>query len=190
MNNKKPSHKEVVEAIKTIFKFIGEDPEREGLQETPKRVIKSYEEIFAGYNQDPKEILQTIFFEKANFHDFVILKNIKFKSMCEHHMLPIIGSVDIAYIPKDSIVGISKLARIVEVFARRLQIQERMTSEIADAIQYQLQPLGVAVKVSGLHHCMIMRGVNQETLMETMHFTGEFLTSLKYRQEFFSLINK
>ncbi|MDX1924297.1 MAG: GTP cyclohydrolase I, partial [Rickettsiaceae bacterium] len=133
-------------------------------------------------------VLETIFFEKANFHDFVILKNIKFKSVCEHHMLPIIGYVDIAYIPSDSIVGISKLARVVEAFSRRLQIQERMTAEIAEAIQDQLQPLGVAVKVSGLHHCMVMRGVNQESAMETMHFTGVFLSDPKHRQEFFSLI--
>ncbi len=186
----KPSQEEAIKAIRTIFEFIGEDPDREGLLKTPTRVMESYKEIFSGYKIDPALVLQTIFFEKANFHDLIVLKDIKFKSMCEHHMLPIIGHVDIAYIPRDSIVGISKLARVVEIFARRLQIQERMTSEIADAIQSQLNPLGVAIKVSGLHHCMAMRGVNQESIMETVHFTGEFITNLKYRQEFLLLIKK
>lgn len=187
----KPTQEQAENAVKTILEYIGENPAREGLKNTPARVVRSFQEIFSGYNIDPESVLNKIFFEKANFHDFVILKEIRFKSVCEHHMLPIIGTVDIAYIPGNSIVGISKLARVVEVLARRLQIQEKLTSEIAETIQKKLNPFGVAVKVSAYHYCMSMRGVNQDnSMMETMHFTGEFLTNQKYRQEFFSLIKK
>jgi GTP cyclohydrolase I len=187
----KPTKEQAEQAIKTILEYIGEDPSREGLKNTPTRVIRSFDEIYSGYKVNPESMLETIFLEKANFHDFIILKDIKFKSVCEHHMLPIIGTVDIAYIPGDSIVGISKLARVVEVISRRLQIQEKFTSEIAETIQRKLKPLGVAVKVSAIHHCMLMRGVNQDSsMMETMHFTGEFLGNDKHRQEFFSLIKK
>jgi GTP cyclohydrolase IA len=185
----KPTKEEALEAVRTLIKYIDDNPDREGLAETPQRVIKSFEEIFSGYTIDPCSVLDSVFFEKSNFHDFVFLKTIKFKSMCEHHMLPIIGTADIAYIPNNSIVGISKLARVVEVLSRRLQIQERMTADIAETIQKKLNPLGVAVKISSLHHCMSMRGVNQDgSLMETMHFTGVFLTNQKHRQEFFSLL--
>lgn len=188
---KKPSRQDALDAIKVILKYIGDDPTREGLIDTPERVIKSYDEIYAGYKQNPHDVIDSIFFEKANFHDFVILKDIKFSSICEHHMLPIIGTVDIAYIPDDSIVGISKLARVVEVTSKKLQIQEKMTVEIAETIQNKLKPLGVAVKVSAIHNCMSIRGVKQDgSLMETMHFTGVFLTNQKHRQEFFSRIKK
>lgn len=187
----KPTKEQAMEAVKTLLQYIGENPEREGLASTPKRVIKSYEELFAGYTKNPEEILSTRFLETANFQDLVLLRSISFNSMCEHHMLPITGKVDIAYVPDNSVVGISKLARIVDVFARRLQIQEKMTAEIAETIQSQLKPLGVAVKISALHHCMSMRGVNKEnSIMETMHYTGVFTKNENYRMDFLSLVGK
>lgn len=188
MSNK-PSRSAAIQAVKTLIEYIDDNPEREGLRGTPERVINSFNELYAGYEIEPESVLNSIFFEKSNFHDFIFLKDIAFRSICEHHLLPITGTVDIAYIPGDSIVGISKLARVVDVYARRLQIQERMTADIGETIQKKLQPLGVAVKVSGLHHCMCMRGVMQNSKMETMHFTGEFLTNKKHREEFFSLLN-
>ena len=185
----KPSKEEALEAIKTILRYIGENPEREGLKSTPERVIKSFKEIYSGYEISPKEVLNTVFFDKANFQDFVLLKKISFHSLCEHHMLPFHGFVDIAYIPNKSIVGISKLARIVEVFSKRLQIQEKMTAEIAESIQETLDPLGVAVRISSTHMCMTMRGVKNHTSeMETIHFTGVFKEKKEFREEFLSQV--
>lgn len=188
-SNSRPTHQQAQEAVKTILRYIGENPEREGLKDTPKRVVESYSELFSGYADDPERILGARFFETANFQDFVLLKTISFKSFCEHHMLPMSGHVDVAYIPDGCVVGISKLARVVEIFAKRLQIQEKMTVEIAEAIQNNLQPLGVAVKISATHSCMTERGVLQDSsIMETMHYTGVFVDDPKYRQEFLNLI--
>lgn len=189
MNNK-PSKDEAIKAVKTLIEYIDDNPEREGLLGTPERVVNSFSELYSGYSTNPESVLNSIFFEKSSFHDIVLLKDIKFKSICEHHMLPIIGKADIAYIPDNSIVGISKLSRVVEVYARRLQIQESMTANIAETIQSKLKPLGVAVRISSAHHCMSLRGVMQDNAnMVTMHFTGQFLKDQKHRQEFFSLLN-
>ncbi len=191
MNNTKPSRAEAQEAVRTLLRFIGEDPDREGLLKTPRRVIDSYEEMFKGYNKDIAKILSTKFYDTCNFQDFVLLRDINFKSFCEHHLLPIIGKVDIAYVPNGCIIGISKLARIVDVFAKRLQIQEKMTVQIAESLQKFLAPMGVAVKISASHSCMTMRGVWQEqTIMDTMHYTGIFAEEAKCRQEFLNLTMK
>jgi GTP cyclohydrolase I len=169
----KPTVTEAEEAVRVLLNYIGEDFHREGLIETPKRVIKSFQELYGGYTKDPAQILSKTFEEVEGYSQPVILKNIEFRSMCEHHMLPIVGVAHIAYIPKRRVVGISKLARIVEVFARRLQIQEKMTVQIADAINDALMPLGVAVVIEAEHHCMTGRGVNRtNSLMKTCHFIG------------------
>lgn len=191
MNSQKPSQAEAIEAIKILLKFIGEDPSREGLLKTPARILKSYEEMFSGYNEDAAAILTTKFYDIGNFQDFVLLRDIKFKSFCEHHFLPIEGKVDIAYIPDSCIIGLSKLARIVAVFAKRLQIQEKMTVQIAEALQKHLKPLGAAVRISASHSCMTMRGVlQQNSIVDTMHYTGIFTEQQKYRGEFLNLISK
>jgi len=188
---KEPSEEEAKNAVKILLKFIGEDPEREGLLKTPERVINSYKEMFCGYDQNVEEILETKFYDISNFQDYVLLKDIYFKSFCEHHILPITGTVDIAYIPNGSIVGISKLARIVDVFACRLQIQEKMTVQIAETLQKYLNPLGVAVRISASHSCMTMRGVLQKNaIMDTIHYTGMFAGNGRYRQEFLNLISR
>lgn len=187
----KPSREEAKEAVKTLLRFIGEDPSREGLLKTPDRVVKSYQEIFSGYEQNIEEILSTKFYDTSNFQDFIILKDINFNSFCEHHLLPMVGTVDIAYIPDNSVIGISKLARIVEVFARRLQIQEKMTVQIAESLQEYIKPLGVAVRVSASHSCMTLRGVmKNDSVMNTMHYTGVFIEQQKYRHEFLNIISK
>ncbi|WP_341758797.1 GTP cyclohydrolase I FolE [Candidatus Tisiphia endosymbiont of Ditula angustiorana] len=188
---KKPTAKEAKEAVKTLLRFIGEDPNREGLLKTPDRVIKTYQEVFSGYDRDVEEILTTKFYDTCNFQDFIVLKDIHFNSFCEHHMLPITGTVNIAYIPDNCIIGISKLARIVDVFARRLQIQEKMTVQIAETLQKYIKPLGVAVKISALHSCMTLRGVMQnDSIMNTMHYTGIYVEQQKYRHEFLNIISK
>ncbi len=191
MTKQKPSKQQAMDALQVILSYIGEDPQREGLIKTPERVVKSYEEMFSGYGQDIASILDTKFFDTCNFQDFVVLRNISFKSFCEHHMLPFIGTVDIAYVPDGCVLGVSKLVRIVEVFARRLQIQEKMTVQIAESLQEYLNPLGVAVKISASHSCMTMRGVmNDSSVMDTMHYTGIFVGEEKYRQDFLNLIRK
>ncbi|MGX6960686.1 MAG: GTP cyclohydrolase I FolE [Rickettsia endosymbiont of Pentastiridius leporinus] len=191
MTFEKPSEEEAKEAVKTLLKFIGEDPNREGLLKTPTRVVNSYKEIFSGYKGDVKEILSTTFRDTCNFQDFILLEGIKFTAFCEHHMLPFNGTVHISYIPDNCIVGISKLARIVNIFARRLQIQEKMTVQIAESVQENLKPLGVAVKISAVHSCMSMRGVMQDnSIMNTMHYTGIFVEQQKYRHEFLNLTSK
>jgi GTP cyclohydrolase I len=163
------------EAIRTILLWIGEDPMREGLRDTPKRVIKSYAEKFNGYNIDPKAILSTEFSETENYNGIVLLSNIDVESYCEHHLAPIIGKAHIGYIPKDKVVGISKLARLVEVFSHRLQLQERLTSQIANTINDCLEPLGIAVMIKAKHHCICHRGVNhRDTYMTTSSFLGSF----------------
>lgn len=188
---KKPSKEEAQEAVRVLLRFIGEDPSREGLLNTPKRVVKSYTEMFDGYCDDVSDILSTKFYDTCNFQDFILLRSIHFKSFCEHHLLPMIGNVDIAYIPDGCIVGVSKLARIVDVFAKRLQIQEKMTVQIAESLQEHLKPLGVAVRVTASHSCMTMRGVLKEnSIMETIHYTGVFIDQIRYREAFLNSISK
>ncbi|ALE03841.1 GTP cyclohydrolase I FolE [Bartonella ancashensis] len=157
-----PDLEKVQEAIRTLLSWIGEDPNREGLLDTPKRVIKVYSELFGGYNESAEEILGTVFEEVSGYDEAVLVKDISFYSHCEHHMLPIIGKAHVAYFPDTKIVGLSKIARIVDVFARRLQTQEAMTAQIADALKIHLQPRGVAVLVEAEHTCMSMRGVQKQ----------------------------
>ncbi|RAX57682.1 GTP cyclohydrolase I FolE [Helicobacter monodelphidis] len=174
--------------IQDIFEFIGEDKHREGLLETPKRVIKSWETLFKGYNEDPKEVLGTVF-EQGACDEMVVLKEIEFYSMCEHHLLPFFGVVHIGYIPDSKVLGISKLARLTEVFARRLQIQEQMTAQIADTLMEVLAPKGVMVVAEAKHMCMLMRGVEkQNSLMITSAIRGRFKSDAKTREEFMAHI--
>ena len=183
----KPSRDEAEEAVRTLIKWTGDNPDREGLIETPKRVVKAFEEYFAGYYQDPKNILEKTFSETSNYQEFVMLKDIDFRSHCEHHLAPIIGKASIAYLPNECVVGISKLARIVDVFTKRLQTQETMTAEIANSIQLHLKPKGVAIYLSAEHHCMSSRGVKKAHVdMVTTHFTGSFKDDKVLQERFFS----
>jgi len=183
--DRKPSREEAEEAVRTLIRWAGDNPNREGLIETPKRVVKAYEEYFSGYTKNPKSILEKTFSETANYEDFVLLKNIDFESHCEHHIAPIIGKASIAYLPNNCIVGVSKLARIVNVFAKRLQTQETMTSEIAQCIQLNLNPKGVAVHINAEHQCMSARGVHKSDVeMITTHFTGEFNENSEAKERF------
>ena len=183
----KPSRDEAEEAVRTLIKWTGDNPDREGLIETPKRVVKAFEEYFAGYYQDPKNILEKTFSEISNYNEFVMLKDIDFRSHCEHHFAPIIGKASIAYLPNECVVGISKLARIVDVFTKRLQTQETMTAEIANSIQLHLKPKGVAIYLSAEHHCMSSRGVKKAHVdMVTTHFTGSFKDDKALQERFFS----
>ena len=183
----RPSRDEAEEAVRTLIKWTGDNPDREGLIETPKRVVKAFEEYFAGYYQDPKNILEKTFSETSNYQEFVMLKDIDFRSHCEHHLAPIIGKASIAYLPNDCVVGISKLARIVDVFTKRLQTQETMTAEIANSIQLHLKPKGVAIYLSAEHHCMSSRGVKKAHVdMVTTHFTGSFKDDKALQERFFS----
>ncbi len=185
----KPSLAEAEEAIRTLLAYAGENLTREGLSDTPKRVIKAYEEYYSGYQEDPRDLLKRTFSEVSGYSDVVLLRDIPFYSHCEHHMAPIEGVAHIAYWPNKKVVGISKLARVVDVFARRLQIQENMTAEIATVIQDVLQPHGVAVSISAAHHCMIGRGVNKTgTTLVTSHFTGIYETDHVARADVKSLM--
>ena len=180
---------EAEKAVETLITWIGDDPKREGLLETPKRVIKSFNEHFAGYKENPSEILSKTFKEIQGYDDIVVLKKIDFESHCEHHMLPIIGNASIGYLPNKSIVGISKLARIVNTFAKRLQTQEIMTSQIINAIHDNLSPIGVGVVIEADHHCMKTRGVHKKnSMMVTSQFKGSFLTDEKLRNRFLDFI--
>jgi len=176
-------------AVKTMMLHVGEDPNREGLLETPKRVQKAYEFIYGGYKEDPKEILEKALFTSSN-DEMVLLKDIEFYSTCEHHLLPIIGRVHVAYIPDGKVVGLSKIPRVVNVFARRMQIQEQLTEQIADAIMDTITPKGVAVVIQARHMCMEMRGVEKINSTTTSSaLRGLFKRDEKTRSEFFSLIN-
>lgn len=175
------------ENIVRILEYIGEDPNREGLLDTPKRVVKSYKELFGGYNQDPKDLFRV--FSADGYDQMIISKDIEFYSFCEHHMLPFWGKVHIAYIPKEKVIGLSKLARIVEVYARRLQIQEQLTNQIANAINNLLKPWGVAVVIEGQHMCQAMRGVQKKNaMMVTSAMLGNFKKQIETREEFLNLI--
>jgi len=187
--NKKPSRKQAEEAVRTLLRWAGDDPDREGLQDTPKRVVNAYEEYFAGYKDDPVNILKRTFKDTGNYDEMVVLRDIRFESHCEHHLAPIIGKAHVAYLPDLQIVGISKLVRVVEVYAKRLQVQERMTAQIANTIQEVLKPKGVAVVVDASHQCMTMRGVRKPGVsMVTSHMLGGFRTDISTRREFFSII--
>ncbi len=180
---------EAEKAVETLITWIGDNPKREGLLETPKRVIKAFNEHFSGYKENPSEILSKTFKEIQGYDDIVVLKKIDFESHCEHHMLPIIGNASIGYLPNKSIVGISKLARIVNTFAKRLQTQEILTSQIISAIYDNLNPIGVGVVIEADHHCMKTRGVyKKNSLMITSQFKGSFLTDEKLRNRFLDFI--
>jgi len=185
----RPSRAEAEEAVRTLLRWAGDDPNREGLRATPDRVVRSYEEFFAGYSQDPEEILARTFEEIAGYDDMVVLRGIRFESYCEHHMVPIIGIAHIGYLPNNRVVGISKLARVLEIFSKRLQIQEKMTAEIANTIDRALKPQGVAVVLEGEHQCMTTRGVHRPGVnMVTSQMMGVFRDNEATRKEFLSII--
>ena len=189
--NQKISDEKAEEAIKTIIEWVGEDPEREGLKSTPRRVIKAFKEYFQGYKEDPAEYLTKTFTEVEGYDDMVIEKNISIRSHCEHHIAPIIGVAHVAYIPSKKVVGLSKLARVVEVFSKRLQTQERLTMQIAKTIMDVLQPRGVAVTVDASHQCMTNRGVKKEGATTiTNYFLGAFKDDLGFQNRYLRYINK
>ena len=186
----KPSREEAEEAVRTLICWTGDDPDREGLIETPKRVVKAYEEFFEGYDMDPEEVLQKTFEEVQGYDDAVIVRNIRVESHCEHHIVPIIGVAHVGYIPNNRVVGISKLARVIEIFGKRLQTQETMTAQIADTIQKVLEPKGVAVVVDASHQCMTTRGIHKtESSTITSRMLGTFRDNPETRSEFMNLIN-
>ena len=189
--NQKISDQKAEEAIRTIIQWIGEDPEREGLKSTPKRVIRAFKEYFQGYKEDPASYLKKTFTEVEGYDDMVIEKNISIRSHCEHHMAPIIGVAHVAYIPSKKVVGLSKLARVVEAFSKRLQTQERLTMQIAKTIMHVLQPRGVAVTIDAAHQCMTNRGIKKEkTTTVTNYFLGAFKEDLSFQNRYLRYINK
>ena len=186
----KISDKEAEEAFKTILAWMGEDPNREGLLETPKRVVKAFKEYFKGYNEDPNQILDKTFGDVDGYDDMVIQKNISVQSHCEHHMAPIIGKAHVAYIPKNRVVGLSKLARVVEVFSKRLQTQERLTMQIANTLMQSLDAKGVAVTIDSTHQCMTMRGIKKEQATTvTNYYLGQFKDDLSYQNRYLRFIS-
>ncbi|HIG08631.1 MAG TPA: GTP cyclohydrolase I FolE [Alphaproteobacteria bacterium] len=186
----KPTREEAMAAVRTMLAWAGDDPNREGLLDTPKRVVNSYEEFFSGYAMNPYEILNKTFEEIAGYDEMIIIKDIQLESTCEHHMAPILGKAHVAYIPNKRVVGISKLARIVDVYGKRLQTQETMTVQIADTIQKVLDPKGVAVVIDAAHQCMTTRGVHKENSTTiTSRMLGIFRTDYRTRSEFMNLIN-
>jgi GTP cyclohydrolase I len=186
----KPTREEAEKAVRTLISWTGDNPDREGLIETPKRVVKAYEEFFEGYNMDPEEVLTKTFEEVQGYDDAVIVRNIRVESHCEHHIVPILGVAHVGYIPNNRVVGISKLARVIEIFGKRLQTQETMTAQIADTIQRVLQPKGVAVVVDASHQCMTTRGIHKtESSTITSRMLGAFRDNPETRSEFMNLIN-
>ncbi|MEL6789060.1 MAG: GTP cyclohydrolase I FolE [Pseudomonadota bacterium] len=184
-----PSRAEAEEAVRTLIKWAGDDPTREGLLDTPKRVAKAFEEWFVGYDTDPETILARTFEEVEGYDDIVLLKGIRLESYCEHHMAPIIGTAHIAYLPSDKVVGISKLARLVDAYGKRLQVQEKLTAQIADTLTRVLEPRGVAVWISAEHQCMSTRGVHKHGVdTVTTRFTGVFKDDPKMEERFMRLI--
>ena len=189
-NAKKISDKEAEEAFKTILSWMGEDPNREGLLETPKRVVKAFKEYFKGYKEDPIQVLDKTFGDVDGYDDMVIQKNISVQSHCEHHMAPIIGKAHVAYIPNERVVGLSKLARVVEVFSKRLQTQERLTMQIANTLMQSLDAKGVAVTIDSTHQCMTMRGIKKEQATTvTNYYLGQFKEDLSYQNRYLRLIS-
>jgi GTP cyclohydrolase I len=188
-NDQRPTQDEAEAAVRTLIRWAGDDPEREGLLDTPKRVAKAYKELFGGYEVDPRDYLERTFEEVAGYDELVVLRDIRVVSFCEHHMLPFLGKAHVGYLPNDRVVGISKLARVVNGFARRLQIQEKLTAEIAQAIQDILQPRGVGVVVVSEHSCMTMRGVNTPgSRLTTSRMTGVLRDDPRTRWEFLELV--
>jgi len=186
----RPPRSEAENAVRTLIRWAGDDPDREGLRGTPARAVRAYEEWFAGYNEDPRDYLKRTFEEVAGYDEIVVLRDIRFESYCEHHLAPIIGRAHIGYLPRTRVVGISKLARLVDVYAKRLQIQERMTAEIAGCIESVLKPLGVAVVVEAAHQCMTTRGVHKSGVtMVTSRMLGVFRTHPETRNEFLAALN-
>lgn len=185
----KPSRAEAEAAVRTLIRWAGDDPDREGLLATPSRVVSAYEEWFSGYGQDPRDYLQRTFDEVGGYDEIVLLRNIRFESHCEHHIAPVIGRVHIGYLPRNRVVGISKLARLVDVYAKRMQTQEKMTAEIAGCLESVLKPHGVAVVVEAAHECMTTRGVHKTGVsMVTSRMLGAFRHQVQTRQEFLSAI--
>jgi len=185
-----PTQAEAENAVRTLIRWVGDDPDREGLRGTPKRVAKAYKEWFAGYDEDPSDYLQRTFEQVGGYDEMVLLRDIRFESHCEHHIAPIIGSVHIGYLPRNRVIGISKLARLVDTFARRLQVQEKMTAEIANCLNSGLKPHGVGVVVEAAHECMTTRGVHKtEVTMVTSRMLGAFRTQKQTRDEFLSALN-
>ena len=190
-DSEKVSEKEVEEAFVKIIKWIGEDPSREGLLSTPKRLVKAFREYFKGYSEDPEKILEKTFGDVLGYDDMVIQKNISLQSHCEHHMAPIIGVAHIAYIPNKRVVGLSKLARVVEVFSKRLQTQERLTMQIANTLMQSLNAKGVAVSIDATHQCMTMRGIKKEQATTiTNYYLGQFKEDLSYQNRYLRFITK
>jgi len=186
----RPSRADAEAAVRVLLEWSGDDPNREGLIDTPSRVVRAYEEFFEGYNTDPAELLARTFEETGDYDDLIVLRDMRLESHCEHHIVPIIGKVHVAYLPAKRVVGISKLARVVEVYAKRLQIQETLTAQIADTIQSVLQPRGVAVVVEAAHMCMTTRGIRKPGVsMVTRRLFGEFQTDAELRRDFLSSIS-
>jgi GTP cyclohydrolase IA len=191
IESNKVSDKEAEEALKTILTWMGEDPNREGLLETPKRVIKAFREYFGGYTQDAEQILDKTFGDVEGYDDMVVEKNISVTSHCEHHMAPIVGTAHVAYIPNKRVVGLSKLARVVEVFSKRLQTQERLTMQVAKALMNSLDAKGVAVTIDAAHQCMTMRGIKKENATTvTNYFLGQFKEDLSIQNRYLRFISK
>ena len=191
LDAKKVSDKEAEEAFKTILTWIGEDPSREGLLETPKRVVKAFKEYFGGYAEDANKILEKTFGDVEGYDDMVVEKNISVSSHCEHHMAPIVGTAHVAYIPNERVVGLSKLARVVEVFSKRLQTQERLTMQVAKALMTSLDAKGVAVTIDAAHQCMTMRGIKKENATTvTNYFLGQFKEDLSIQNRYLRFISK
>jgi GTP cyclohydrolase I len=185
----RPSREEAEAAVRVLIRWAGDDPAREGLLDTPSRVVRSYEEFFAGYGQEPRDILARTFSEVQGYDEMIVLKDIRFESYCEHHMVPIIGRAHVAYLPRERVVGISKLARLVDAFAKRLQIQEKMTAQIADTLDEVLQPLGVGVILEAAHQCMSTRGVHKAgASMVTSRMLGTFRDDPSTRREFLAIV--
>lgn len=187
----RPSKDEAMEAVRTLIAWAGDNPDREGLKDTPKRVVNAYSEWFRGYAQDPADVLSRVFEDVSGYDDMVILRDIDVESHCEHHMAPFLGKAWVAYLPTDKVVGISKLVKVVEIFAKRLQTQETMTAQIADAIEDALKPRGSAVMIDAVHQCMSTRGVHHPDVSTiTTQFTGEFKTNPALQDRFLRVIGK
>jgi GTP cyclohydrolase I len=189
MSATRPTRNEAEDAVRVLLRWAGDDPEREGLLGTPGRVVRAYDEFFSGYDEDPAALLRRTFEETDGYDEMVVLRDITFESHCEHHMVPIIGKAHVAYLPDSRVVGISKLARVVEAYAKRLQIQEKMTAQIANAIDAELQPRGVAVVIEAAHQCMTTRGVHKPGVsMVTSRMLGAFRDDAMTRREFLAMI--
>lgn len=188
-HSKRPSRDEAEAAVRTLLRWAGDDPDREGLKDTPARVARAYEEYFAGYQDDPEDYLSRTFEEVAGYDEMVVLRDIPFESHCEHHLAPIIGKAHVGYLPLNRVVGISKLARVTQAFAKRMQVQEKMTAQIANCIDKALSPLGVGVVIEATHHCMTTRGVNKHGVsMVTSTMRGAFLENPTTRAEFMAVL--